>query len=179
MDEIDEDGFRANVGIVLCNGHGHVLLGGRVGQQGWQFPQGGVQVEESVEAAMFRELEEEVGLQPADVEVLGSTSDWLRYTLPERYVRRNAQPLCIGQKQQWFLLRLVGDDSRVRLDTTATPEFDRWRWVDFWLPVREVIYFKRGVYVHALRELGEILFPDGLPPRPDWWVDKWDQQSRA
>ncbi len=179
MDDIDEDGFRANVGIVLCNQAGSLLLGGRVGQNGWQFPQGGVQVNETLEQAMYRELEEEVGLRPDDVEVLGSTRDWIRYTLPERYVRRHVAPLCIGQKQQWFLLRLIGNESRVCLDTTETPEFDRWRWVEYWLPVREVIYFKRRVYVQALQELGPFLFPDGLPARPDWWVRDWDRQRRA
>ena len=179
MDEIDEDGYRANVGIVLSNQDGAVLLGGRVGQNGWQFPQGGKQVEETVEEAMYRELEEEVGLKRSDVEVLGHTSDWLRYTLPDRYVRRNTEPLCIGQKQQWYLLRLASSDARVRLDTTATPEFDRWRWVEYWLPVREVIYFKRGVYLRALEELGPMLFPDGLPPRPEWWGDEWDRKLRA
>jgi len=179
MDEIDEDGFRANVGIVLSNQEGSVLLGGRAGQQGWQFPQGGVQVNETIEAAMYRELEEEVGLTSDDVDVLGSTRDWLRYTLPEKYVRRHARPLCVGQKQQWFLLRLVGHDHRVRLDTTSAPEFDRWRWVDYWSPVREVIYFKRDVYVQMLRELGPILFPEGMPPQPNWWVKDWDHQRRA
>lgn len=179
MDDIDEDGYRANVGIVLSNTECAVLLGGRVGQLGWQFPQGGVQVHETIEDAMYRELEEEVGLRPADVELLGSTRDWLRYTLPERYVRRNCEPLCIGQKQQWFLLRLINEGARVRLNTTATPEFDRWRWVDYWLPIREVIYFKRRVYVRALQELGPILFPDGLPPRPAWWTEDWDRQPRA
>jgi putative (di)nucleoside polyphosphate hydrolase len=179
MDEIDEEGFRANVGIVLSNREGSVLLGGRTGQDGWQFPQGGVQVDETVEGAMFRELREEVGLKPNDVEVLGSTRGWLRYTLPRRYVRTNTEPLCIGQKQQWFLLRLVGADGRVRLDTTNSPEFDRWRWVDYWLPVREVIYFKRTVYVQALRELAPLLFPEGAPPRPDWWMQEWDLQPHA
>jgi putative (di)nucleoside polyphosphate hydrolase len=62
----------------------------------------------------------------------------------------------------------------VCLDTTDTPEVDRWRWVDFWHPVREVIYFKRTVYVQALRELGPILFPDGVPPQPEWWLKEWD-----
>lgn len=179
MDEIDEDGYRANVGIVLSNQEGEVLLGGRVGQNGWQFPQGGKRVEESVEQAMYRELEEEVGLKPDDVEVLGRTSEWLRYTLPDRYVRRNVEPLCIGQKQQWYLLRLARNDARVRLDTTAVPEFDRWRWVEYWLPVREVIYFKREVYVKALAELAPLLFPEGLPPRPGWWLDEWDRKLRA
>jgi putative (di)nucleoside polyphosphate hydrolase len=175
MDTIDADGYRANVGIVLCNDAGAVLLAGRKGQSGWQFPQGGIQVDESVEEAMYRELEEEVGLGRANVEMLGSTECWLHYQLPDRYVRRDVHPVCIGQKQRWFLLRLTCEDERVRLDSTDTPEFDRWRWVEFWHPVREVIYFKRNVYVQALRELGPILFPKGIPPQPEWWLKEWDQ----
>jgi putative (di)nucleoside polyphosphate hydrolase len=176
MDDIDEDGYRANVGIVLCNGDGSVLLGGRKGQEGWQFPQGGIHVNEDVEVAMYRELREEIGLGADDVEILGQTSCWIRYDLPKKYVRRNAQPLCIGQKQRWFLLRLVSGEQRVQLDTTGLPEFDRWRWVDYWRPVKEVIYFKRNVYVQALHELGPALFPDGVPPQPNWWPEEWSLQ---
>lgn len=167
MDQIDEEGFRANVGIIVCDSRGLVLVGGRVGQEAWQFPQGGIRLHESPEQAMYRELREEIGLVPEDVAVLGSTPDWLRYRLPEQYVRRKRRPLCIGQKQRWFLLRLLTAESRLRLDTTPTPEFDRWRWVEYWQPLREVIFFKREVYRQALHQLGPIVFPDGLPPPPD------------
>lgn len=177
MDDIDTDGFRANVGIVLSNHAGEVFLGGRTRQSGWQFPQGGVSVNETLEEAMYRELQEEVGLQPRDIEVLGSTRGWIRYELPEKFIRRDTHPVCIGQKQRWFLLRLVGADSRVCLDTTRMPEFNRWRWVDYWRPVKEVIYFKRKVYVQALHELGPILFPDSVPPRPRWWPKEWELQD--
>jgi putative (di)nucleoside polyphosphate hydrolase len=170
-DLIDAQGFRANVGIVLIRDGGDVFLGGRSDGRGWQFPQGGVQREESPEQALFRELREEVGLEPADVEVLATTRSWLRYRLPRRYVRRRSQPLCIGQKQRWFLLRMVGGEDRLRFDLTGQPEFDSWRWVDYWSPVREVIYFKRNVYARALEELGRQAFPDGPPPRPDWWSE--------
>jgi putative (di)nucleoside polyphosphate hydrolase len=170
-DLIDAQGFRANVGIVLIRDGGDVFLGGRSDGRGWQFPQGGVQREESPEQALFRELREEVGLEPADVEVLATTRSWLRYRLPRRYVRRRSQPLCIGQKQRWFLLRMLGGEDRLRFDLTGQPEFDSWRWVDYWSPVREVIYFKRNVYARALEELGRQAFPDGPPPRPDWWSE--------
>jgi putative (di)nucleoside polyphosphate hydrolase len=170
-DLIDAHGFRVNVGIVLIRDGGDVLLGGRSDGRGWQFPQGGVQRDESAEQALFRELREEVGLGPNDVEVLGSTRSWLRYRLPRRYVRRRSWPLCIGQKQRWFLLRMLGGDDQLRFDVTAEPEFDSWRWVDYWSPVREVIYFKRSVYARALEELGVHVFPHGLPPRPDWWSE--------
>ena len=172
-DHIDSDGFRANVGIILSNEEGKLLLAGRIGSKGWQFPQGGMQQGESAEEAMFRELHEEVGLLEGDVEVLGSTNDWLRYRLPKKYVRHHSKPLCIGQKQRWFILRLVGPDDCVRVDRSETPEFDRWRWVEFWRPVNDVIYFKRRVYARALHELGPHVYPDGLPPRPRWWPKRW------
>ena len=170
-DLIDAQGFRANVGIVLIRDGGDVFLGGRSDGRGWQFPQGGVRQDESAEQALYRELREEVGLEPVDVEVLAATRSWLRYRLPRRYVRRRSQPLCIGQKQRWFLLRMLGDEDRLRFDLTTQPEFDSWRWVDYWSPVREVIYFKRNVYARALEELGRQAFPDGPPPRPDWWSE--------
>ncbi len=172
-DYIDKEGFRANVGIILSNDDGKLLLAGRIGSKGWQFPQGGMLEKESPEEAMYRELHEEVGLREADVAILGSTNDWLRYRLPAKFVRRGSVPLCIGQKQCWFMLRLVGSEDRLTFDQCATPEFDRWRWVEFWRPVNEVIYFKRRVYARALHELGPHLYPDGLPPRPRWWPQRW------
>ncbi len=171
MDRIDSQGYRANVGIVVTDAAGLVLLGGRIGQAGWQFPQGGIRVGESPQQAMFRELQEEVGLVPQDVEILGVTRGWLRYQLPERYIRRDALPLCLGQKQRWFLLRLRTGKDGLRSDTTATPEFDRWRWVDYWQPVGEVIHFKRRVYVRALAELACFLRPG--PPQPPVWPSEW------
>ena len=172
-DDIDSDGFRANVGIILCNGEGRLLLAGRIGSKGWQFPQGGIMRGESAEEAMYRELKEEVGLDAADVEMLGATTDWLKYRLPHKYMRHGSVPLCIGQKQRWFILKLVASEGKVQLDCCDTPEFDRWRWVEFWRPVNEVIYFKRRVYVRALHELGPHLYPDGLPPWPRWWPSRW------
>ena len=163
---IDNDGFRANVGIIISNDEGRLLWARRVNQSSWQFPQGGIRPRESVEDAMFRELHEEVGLERAEVEILGRTRGWLRYRLPRNYIRRHSQPLCIGQKQRWFLLRLSGSESRVRFDRGETPEFDHWKWVDFWTPVAEVVFFKRNVYRKALEELSPLLFPEGAPVIP-------------
>ena len=172
-DWIDDEGFRANVGIILTNADGKLMLGGRVGATGWQFPQGGMLQGESAEDAMYRELEEEVGLRAGDVDLLGATNDWLRYRLPDKFIRRNSSPLCIGQKQRWFMLLLRSSDDNVRFDLCDEPEFDRIRWVDYWRPVNEVIYFKRRVYASALHELGSTVYPNGLPPRPRWWPKRW------
>lgn len=174
MDHFDPRGFRSNVGIIIARDDGALLLAGRSRQPGWQFPQGGMQVDETPLQAMYRELGEEVGLNPDDVEVLGHTVDWLAYRLPDRYVRRHARPVCIGQRQRWFMLRLLASDNRLRLDTTDVPEFDRWRWVDYWRPVKEVIYFKRPVYATALQELAPLAFVNGEPPpQPRWWPAEW------
>ena len=172
-DWIDAEGFRANVGIILTDDRGKLMLAGRVGSKGWQFPQGGMLRGEEPEQAMYRELREEVGLGADDVELLGVTSDWLRYRLPDKFIRRNSEPLCIGQKQRWFMLRLKASPDAVRFDLCDEPEFDRARWVDFWRPVNEVIYFKRRVYARALHELGSTVYPKGLPPRPRWWPKRW------
>ena len=179
MDDIDEKGFRANVGIILIDDERQVLIAGRRGRAGWQFPQGGIRERETVEEALFRELHEEVGLRPCDVALIGATQDWLRYRLPEKFVHRERKPLCIGQKQRWFLLALVSDGERLRFDATDEPEFDRYRWVDYWRPVKEVIYFKRSVYVRALEELAPLAFPDaGPPPPPSWWPRRWQRALR-
>ena len=103
---LDSDGFRSNVGIIICNPYGKLLWTKRIGQNAWQFPQGGIQ--------------------------------------PGR--------LCIGQKQKWFLLSLDSDENRIKLSRSAQPEFDDWRWVNYWEPVRRVVQFKREVYRRALTE---------------------------
>jgi putative (di)nucleoside polyphosphate hydrolase len=151
------------------DGAGQLFLGRRAGGKGWQFPQGGMRHGESAEESLYRELLEETGLASADVQLLASTGGWLRYRLPARYVRRDQRPLCIGQKQRWFLLKLLAEESAVRFDLNDQPEFDRWRWVDYWQPVKEVIYFKRPVYVRALHELA-VARPQGLPAYPGWWA---------
>jgi len=158
---IDSEGYRANVGIILCNQAGKLFWARRIGEDAWQFPQGGIQDHESPEQALFRELNEETGLQPEDVQIVGCTRDWLRYQIPKRFLRRHIKPVCIGQKQVWYLLRLVGEEDKVYLDGTKHPEFDHWRWVNYWLPVKEVVPFKRKVYRQALEELAPLLQPVG------------------
>lgn len=151
---IDSDGFRPNIGIMLANDHGQLLWARRVGgHDAWQFPQGGITAGESPEEALYRELHEEVGLTRDAVEMLGATKGWLRYRLPRRFIREGQQPLCIGQKQKWFLLRLLKEDTAVQLDLNDKPEFDHWQWVSYWYPLNQVIAFKREVYRRAMKEL--------------------------
>ncbi len=150
---IDSEGFRANIGIIVCNDFGNLLWTRRIGQNSWQFPQGGVDAGESAEQALYRELKEEIGLDKQDVKILGSTKNWLKYRLPNRYIRQDSYPLCVGQKQKWYLLRLVSNESRIHFDATGHPEFDHFMWVNYWYPLRQVIAFKQGVYREALSEL--------------------------
>ena len=159
---LDREGYRPNVGIVLLNGRNEGFWGKRVGQHSWQFPQGGIQHGESPEQAMYRELNEEVGLMPEHVQIIGRTRDWLRYDVPEEYLRRQHatrvhRTAYRGQKQIWFLLRLVGLDSDIQLRASDHPEFDAWRWVPFWIQLDGVIDFKREVYELALSELARYL----------------------
>ncbi len=149
---IDDDGYRPNVGIVICNQRGQVLWARRCGQHSWQFPQGGIKQGESPEQAMYRELFEEVGLSRKNVRILASTHGWLRYKLPKRLVRWEAKPVCIGQKQRWFLLKLISHDADINVHRSSTPEFDDWRWVSYWYPVRQVVSFKHDVYRRVMKE---------------------------
>ena len=152
-------GYRPNVAIVLFNKNSKVLWARRISHDGWQFPQGGVDQDESSTAAALRELEEELGVKPSKVRLIGSTKQWFKYDIPSRLVRiRNSKTLK-GQKQRWFLFEFLGADSDVCLDASTLPEFDDWKWVDYWVPVEQVVNFKKDVYRQALEVL-EPLFLD-------------------
>ncbi|MBT6141309.1 MAG: RNA pyrophosphohydrolase [Nitrosomonadales bacterium] len=154
---IDKEGYRENVGIVICNDQRKVVWARRTGEEAWQFPQGGINNGESAEEAMYRELKEEVGLDPHNVEILARTKGWLKYDVPKSWIRRDCRDRYRGQKQIWFLLRFTGKDSDVFLKNTEKPEFDDWRWDSFWAPVDQIIDFKKAVYEQALKELFEYL----------------------
>ena len=154
---IDKDGYRKNIGIILCNSKNELLICKRLKEDSWQFPQGGFEKNESSENAMFRELFEEIGLQKNDIIILGKTKKWLKYNLPKKYQRKTNNQLCIGQKQIWFLLRLVSNDQSINLCTSKKPEFDGWEWVSAKKPLEIVISFKKNVYIKALNELLPII----------------------
>ncbi len=158
-DWVDKDGYRKNVGIIVCNHARQVLWARRSRHDGWQFPQGGVEPDESPHEAAFRELYEELGLARKDVKLLGRTGSWLRYDVPhEIRLRRYLQHRPFrGQKQKWFLFQLIAGESRVRLDISENPEFDCWIWVDYWQPLNRIVEFKRQIYKKALTELEPLL----------------------
>lgn len=153
-----KDGFRLNVGIIIVNTRGQLLWARRAGfKNAWQFPQGGIHGNETTYKAMYRELREELGLMPQDVTVLAESKKWLSYLLPEQFRRYENKPLVIGQKQKWFLLQLITRDTHIHLNYSENPEFDRWRWVDYWYPLDHVIEFKKKVYEKVLQEFESVV----------------------
>jgi len=161
------DGYRPNVGIIICNRAGQLFWARRINQDGWQFPQGGVSRNESLLEAMYRELQEETGLLEDQVRLVAHTKGWLHYDLPRRLLRNQRRRAKShgrkrvsfkGQKQIWFLLELIGDESAVDLKAgLETPEFDSWRWVDTHHAIDNIVDFKKAVYKKALSELGQFL----------------------
>lgn len=152
---IDNDGYRYNVGIVLINKDNLVFWGRRKSGDSWQFPQGGMSEGEDSDTAMFRELNEELGLLSSHVEIIAKTKDWLYYDVPGNYKRsKNSYR---GQRQIWYLLNFVGQDYQINLKSHIEQEFDAWRWVDYWLPIKEVVKFKEEVYDKALHELAQYI----------------------
>jgi len=173
--------YRPNVAALVLSPDGQILLCERSDVAGaWQPPQGGIDPGETDEVALFRELEEEIGLREEHVRILGCTDGWLRYQLPQhmrRDQRRSANrsssggsgggrspsgksgkgkrgPASFkGQKQKWFLLEMLASDEEVRFDLCQKPEFDGFAWVSYWYPVNQVIEFKREVYRRALKQL--------------------------
>ena len=155
VDVIDKNGYRANVGIVLMNQQKKLFIAKRRYQSGWQFPQGGIHLGETPENAMYRELQEEIGLTKNDTELLLESSYWYQYKIPKKHLRKlkKGKPFVIGQKQKWFLLKLIGSDEAISLTHTSKfQEFDKWKWVDLALPAKQVIGFKQQVYEQVLTE---------------------------
>ncbi|MFN8770790.1 MAG: RNA pyrophosphohydrolase [Neisseriaceae bacterium] len=153
---IDNDGYRLNVGIVLLNADSQVFWGRRKGESSWQFPQGGLYENEDVETAMFRELNEELGLLSEHVEIIGRTEDWLYYDVPATYNRSNNKNYR-GQKQIWYLLQFIGKDYNINVKYHKEQEFDAWRWINYWDSIDLVIDFKQDVYKKALNELSKFI----------------------
>ena len=149
---------RPNVGVMLMNAEGQVWVGQRKDSEvpAWQMPQGGVDKGESPREAALRELEEEIGVPPSMVEVAAETADWLTYDLPVEIAGRIWGGKYKGQKQKWFLLRFLGTDADVNIET-AHPEFSEWCWLAPDAVVDNIVPFKREVYAAVLAEFAEHL----------------------
>jgi putative (di)nucleoside polyphosphate hydrolase len=148
--------YRPGVGIMLLNARGEVFVARRIdvpGDAAWQMPQGGIDGGEEPIGAAFRELREEIGTDQA--KVLAESRGWLRYDLPAEIVDKARHQHWRGQRQRWFIMRFIGDDSEINL-ITEHPEFDAWKWVPVWQLPDLVVSFKRQVYLDLLAEFPEL-----------------------
>lgn len=134
-----------------------MFWGKRKGTNLWQLPQGGVIESENLEQAMLRELNEEVGLSSKHIDILGQTKQWLYYDVPSHYIRKENNLRYKGQKQIWFLLKLLVNDSNINISFHKEQEFDDWKWVEYWYPLDKIVDFKKLVYKKALNELSNFI----------------------
>ena len=153
MTDSHNSSYRSNVAMIVADGRGRVALGQRIAG-GWQFPQGGIDNNENADEAMYRELNEEMGLTGQQVRLVARSTDWLRYDVPEsaRNKLSTLNQRFRGQHQRWYLLQLLADDAAIHLDSGDFPEFGDWQWVSYWYPLSVIVYFKRLVYRKALSQ---------------------------
>ncbi|MFC3286649.1 RNA pyrophosphohydrolase [Paracoccus aerius] len=142
--------YRPCAGVVLMNAEGLVFAGQRIDMPGaWQMPQGGIDGDETPRDAALRELTEETGVSPDKVEVLAETPGWVYYDLPPELLGKVWKGRYGGQRQKWVLMRFLGEDADIRIDTDH-PEFQEWRWMPPTALLENIVPFKRGVYEEVL-----------------------------
>jgi putative (di)nucleoside polyphosphate hydrolase len=159
--------YRRNVGAALFSQAGRVFVARRIGPPergggGWQLPQGGIDADEDPEAAVLRELREEIGTDRA--QVLGRVPEWLAYDFPEEVLRQSMRGKYRGQLQLWFALRFTGVDADIRLDADPHPEFDAWRWAELSELPGLAVAFKRPVYEVIADSFARFALPGGAIP---------------
>ena len=148
-----EEGYRLNVGIMVANSVGELLLCKRKGMNSWQFPQGGIDKNEDPFRAAKRELFEEVGISSKYVELIKSSNDWYKYDVPKKSRRRIlVNKKFKGQKQKWFLFKLK-ENTKISFENDPDNEFENFKWVSYWYPLAVIVSFKEDVYRKALNEL--------------------------
>ena len=149
----NKEGYRPNVAMVVINSMNKVLICRRKNTRTWQFPQGGIDNGEDIKKAMYRELSEEIGLSKADVSLVGESEGTITYDIPKTIRSKVLGGKFKGQEQKWFLLKIKKDNTEIKLDNEAFPEFDKYEWVSFWQPLNRIVDFKREAYREALSEL--------------------------
>ncbi len=152
--------YRLNAGAVLFNHDGLILVARRAvpagsailegSPGGWQLPQGGIDADEDPRRAVLRELAEEIGT--AKAEIIGEHPEWLSYDLPPDLIGKAFKGRYRGQRQKWFALRFLGDDSDIRLDADPHPESDAWKWTELAALPGLAVSFKRPIYEILARD---------------------------
>ena len=146
--------YRPNVAIIIVNKQGKILWCKRKDGKGWQFPQGGLDNKESPLEAIYRETQEEVGLQIQDIRIIRESQEWFDYKVPQNKIPsyfKFENSKFVGQTQKWFLAELLCDDSHINLETSSPIEFTDWTWSSYWHPISGGVEFKQSTYRKVLK----------------------------
>ena len=158
----EESNYRLNVGLIIVNNYGKVLICKRKNSNQWQFPQGGIDKGESPIEAAKREIFEEVGIKPSKIKVLGKIKDWVKYEIPKELAKKSFKNKgIVGQKQKWFIFK-IKSEACISFVNDPDNEFDDFAWVSYWRPIALIISFKKEVYRNVLAELLPIYFNEFL-----------------
>ena len=158
----EESNYRLNVGLIIVNTYGKVLICKRKNSNQWQFPQGGIDKGESPIEAAKREIFEEVGIKPSKIKILGKIKDWVKYEIPKELAKKSFKKKGIlGQKQKWFIFK-IKSEACITFVNDPDNEFDDFAWVSYWRPIALIISFKKEVYRNVLAELLPIYFNEFL-----------------
>ena len=158
----EESNYRLNVGLIIVNTYGKVLICKRKNSNQWQFPQGGIDKGESPIEAAKREIFEEVGIKPSKIKILGKIKDWVKYEIPKELAKKSFKKKGIlGQKQKWFIFK-IKSEACITFVNDPDNEFDDFAWVSYWRPIALIVSFKKEVYRNVLAELLPIYFNEFL-----------------
>ena len=158
----EESNYRLNVGLIIVNNYGKVLICKRKNSNQWQFPQGGIDEGESPIEAAKREIFEEVGIKPSKIKVLGKIKDWVKYEIPKELAKKSFKKKgLVGQKQKWFIFK-IKSEACISFVNDPDNEFDDFAWVSYWRPIALIVSFKKEVYRNVLAELLPIYFNEFL-----------------
>jgi putative (di)nucleoside polyphosphate hydrolase len=150
--------YRSGVGIVLINGAKKIFVGKRIdnNSDAWQMPQGGIDVGEDEDLAMFRELYEETGIKESKVKILAKSQGYFYYNLPYKLQKKFWGGKYLGQKQRWYAVEFLGDDGDVNI-ATEIPEFSNWKWIAKDEIISAIVQFKRDLYTQIITEFSKFL----------------------